>query len=328
MKVNRILFPTDFSEQSTSALELANFFVDIYGSKIDLIHVVPLSMYMSESIDKLGLPLDMDEDLYPKIMETAKADLEALASKHIKNRFRGENHVVVDRKPSNAIAEYANNHDYDLLLMSSKGAHESAFLRGSITEKVIRKSEIPVLALSSKLVSNGFERIVTPIDLSELSFAAVPLAFELAYHFDTTLELLYVNELYSADGYGFVAPSIGVSNEVSNEVFKENLNEYFTSNQHLGLALEPTSEAYQYRIIKSDGASSISMPVHLKIVRGISASREITEYAHNNADLLIMTTHGRTGLSRFFMGSTTGQVIQNTDVSLLTVRPGNFELSR
>ena len=326
MKVNRILIPTDLSEQSIAAFKLANFFSEIYGSKIDLIHVLPFSLYMSESIDHLGLPLDMDKDIYPKVLENAQERLEKLAKTHLKHKYIGNVKVMVDRKPSIAIAEYANKNEYDLLLMSSRGAHETTYFRGSITEKVMRQSTIPVLTVDENYFKKGFERILTPIDLSAVSFSAIPLAFELAYQFDASLELLYVNELYSGDGYGFVAPSLGISNQESANALKVELTKYFNSNNQFGLALEATEKDDSFRLLKSEGASSISMPVKVVIERGISASRVITEYANDNADLLVMTTHGRTGLSRFFMGSTAGQVVQHADVSMLTVRPDNIKL--
>lgn len=326
MKANRILIPTDFSEQSKSALKLAGFFTKTYGSKIDLIHIVPFSTYMSESFDKLGLPFDMDKDLYPKVIEKAQEDLKKIASDFIMDKYLGDIHVMVDRKPSAAISDFANKGKYDLILMSAKGAHQTALLKGSITDKVIRKSHVPVLTVSRKYTSSGFDRIVTAIDLSEHSLASVALSLELAYQFDATLKLLYVNELYSAEGYGFVAPSVGVSNEESNGLFQKRLKDYFENHKELGLMLQKTSEDYKYRIIKNDGASSISVPVELEIIRGISASYEITEYANEHADLLIMTTHGRTGIPRMFMGSTAAQVVQHVDVSMLTIRPDNFKL--
>lgn len=326
MKVNRILIPTDFSEQSKSALKLAQFFSKTYQARIDLIHVVPFSTYMSESLDKLGLPFDMDTDLYPKVIEEAKMSLDTLASDFIMGKYLGDNHVIVDRKPSNAISDFANKEEYDLILMSAKGAHETAFLKGSITDKIIRKSHVPVLTVNTKYTSSGFERIVTAIDLSEHSLASIALSVELAFQFDASLELLFINELYSSEGYGFVSPTVGISNEESNELFQDRISKYFKTHKELGLSLQETKEKFLYRIIKNDGASSISVPVHLKIIRGISASHEITEYANDYADLLILTTHGRTGISRFFMGSTAGQVVNHVDVSTLTIRPDNFKL--
>ena len=316
MKVNRILIPTDFSEQSKSALKLAGFFTKIYGSTIDLIHIVPFSLYMSESMDKMGLPFDMDKDLYPKVVEKAKSELDELAS----------DFIMVDRKPSSAIAEFANKEGYDLILMSAKGAHETNFFKGSITDKVIRKAHAPVFTVSRKYTSSGFERIVTAIDLSEHSLASLALSVELTYQFDTTLKLLYVNQLYSSEGYGFVAPTVGISNEDSNLLFQKRLDDYFNANKELGLSLQKTKQEFEYRIIKNDGASSISVPVHLEVVPGISVPYEITEYANKHADLLIMTTHGRTGIKRVLMGSTAAQVVQQVDVSMLTIRPDNFKL--
>ena len=326
MRTTRILIPTDFSEQSKSALKLASFFTKIYGSKIDLIHIVPFSTYMSESFEKLGLPFDMDKDIYPKVLEKAKSELTKLASDFIIDKYIGDIHVMVDRKPSTAIADFANKKEYDLILMSAKGAHDTTFLKGSITDKVIRKSHAPVLTISNKYTSSGFDRIVTAIDLSEHSLASIALSLELAYQFDATLELLYVNELYSSEGYGFIAPTVGVSNEESNELFQKRLNSYFKSHKALGLTLEKTKEDFEYKIIKNDGASTISVPVHLEIVRGISASHEITEYANKHADLLVITTHGRTGIPRIIMGSTAAQLVQHVDVSMLTIRPDNFKL--
>ncbi|MBO6573402.1 universal stress protein [bacterium] len=326
MKVNRILIPTDFSEQSKSALKLAGFFTKIYGSTIDLIHIVPFSLYMSESMDKMGLPFDMDKDLYPKVVEKAKSELDELASDFIMEKYLGKTHVQVDRKPSSAIAEFANKEGYDLILMSAKGAHETNFFKGSITDKVIRKAHAPVFTVSRKYTSSGFERIVTAIDLSEHSLASLALSVELTYQFDTTLKLLYVNQLYSSEGYGFVAPTVGISNEDSNLLFQKRLDDYFNANKELGLSLQKTKQEFEYRIIKNDGASSISVPVHLEVVPGISVPYEITEYANKHADLLIMTTHGRTGIKRVLMGSTAAQVVQQVDVSMLTIRPDNFKL--
>lgn len=326
MKLKKILIPTDFSEQSKSALKLAGFLSKKYQSKIDLIHIVPLSMYIGESMDKLGLPFDMDKDLYPKIIKNAKAELASLFEEYVIEKYRGKIHVMVDRKPSSAISNFANSNDFDLILMSAKGAHGTTLLRGSTADKVIRKSHVPVFTVNTKHNKSGFERIVTAIDLSEYSMASIALSVEFAYQLEASLELLYINELYSSEGYGFVAPTVGITNEAGNDLFKERINKYFDSNKHLGLKLEGTRESFSYRIIKSEGASSISVPVQLKIIQSISASHEITNYANDHADLLIMTTHGRTGIAKFFMGSTAGQVVQHVNASMLTIRPDNFKL--
>jgi len=59
------------------------------------------------------------------------------------------------------------------------------------------------------------------------------------------------------------------------------------------------------------------------IKKGFSAHSEIIEYANENVDLVVMSTHGRTGIARVLLGSTTGIVAQHLEKPLLTLRPSN-----
>src|SRR5690606_8925365 len=87
--------------------------------------------------------------------------------------------------------------DYDLIIMSSKGEHASEFLHGSITEKVVRHSETPVLVLDNHLYHDKIKTVVVPTDLSQFSLEAIPTAFELAHKFNAGIKLLYVMEMHS-----------------------------------------------------------------------------------------------------------------------------------
>ncbi len=66
VRFNKILVPTDFGESSQVAYTYANEFAAKFGGEVDLMHIIPTMKYLSESIGKLGLPLDMDTDIYPK----------------------------------------------------------------------------------------------------------------------------------------------------------------------------------------------------------------------------------------------------------------------
>jgi nucleotide-binding universal stress UspA family protein len=61
--------------------------------------------------------------------------------------------------------------------------------------------------------------------------------------------------------------------------------------------------------------------MNMAIERGISAHHAITEYAAQNADMVIMTTHGRSGLSHLFLGSTAEKVVRHVKLPLITVKP-------
>ena len=55
--------------------------------------------------------------------------------------------------------------------------------------------------------------------------------------------------------------------------------------------------------------------------KSIAARHEIVDYCNDNADLVVMRTHGRTGLSRMLLGSTTEQVIQHLEKPQITIKP-------
>ena len=56
-------------------------------------------------------------------------------------------------------------------------------------------------------------------------------------------------------------------------------------------------------------------------MKGISAHHEIVDFVNDEGDMLVMSTHGRTGLARVFIGSTTEQISRHIDKPLLTIRP-------
>src|SRR5690625_2270565 len=72
IKLNKILVPTDFSEGAGSAYPVANELIDNEKGKIDFIHVIPTLKYFNESLKRLGVPLDMNKDVYPKVIEEAE----------------------------------------------------------------------------------------------------------------------------------------------------------------------------------------------------------------------------------------------------------------
>lgn len=67
--------------------------------------------------------------------------------------------------------------------------------------------------------------------------------------------------------------------------------------------------------------SGASVKIETKIIEGYAADI-ITEFAEeNDIDLIIMATHQRTDLGRFFLGSVTNRVIRESQVPVLTYRP-------
>lgn len=137
-----------------------------------------------------------------------------------------------------------------------------------------------------------YSRILVPIDGSETAAAAADHAIQLALAFDAEIHPIYVVETN-------VGPTTGLVDVL----------------EALESAGEETVEAVRERasaagVTRVDGG----------VLRG-TPHRTILDYAdENDVDLIVMGTHGRTGLDRYLLGSITERVVRMADVPVLTVR--------
>lgn len=324
-KIEKILVPTDFSEGAKAAYSYAQKIASMFGAKIDFIHIIPLAKYFSESIKKMGVPFDMDKDLYPHVVEEAEHQMANIMNDYVREENRGESFVKIDRKPSEAIVDHAQSKKYDLILMGAKGSHETDLLQGATTEKVIRYSDRPVLSVPSDYPAKGVDHILMPTDISDLSLEALAITIAMANALDAEITFFHVIELY-----GSLSESIPhVPGQSEMESIYDRLVEKV--DKHLSEAsdvfsFERTDETYEDYIVLRDEPNVKRIPVHTLIEKGISAHYEIEDYAMEHADLIVMATHGHTGLAHFFLGSTTEKVSQHVNIPTLTIRPDQEKL--
>jgi len=140
--------------------------------------------------------------------------------------------------------------------------------------------------------------IVVTTDFSETSYQAFPLAATIAGRFDAQLHLLYV--LKSPDPFWVGNPTMGPVLPTEEELRDE--------------ALERMEKLIETRF---DGLSKRPTPA---IVNGQSY-RAILNYAgKNHIDMIIMATHGHTGLQHVLIGSTAERVVRHAACPVLTVR--------
>ncbi len=303
MKISRILVPTDFSENSEVALRTAANFVNTFGSTVDLIHVVPVMRYFHESMEALGVPFSIENKLYPHTIEVAHAKMEALASKYIPKEHRGRLLTVIDRKPSEAIARQIEQDEYDLVIISGKGEHSSPHILGGTTEKVIRFSKAPVFRVNESFDFSGTSTIVVPLDFSETSYSSIIPAFEVARVLNADISLVHVIELYASDSYMIPYVPAGVDNQPVYESLIQNLDQYLKDHHKL-LSIKRTGTVFEDILALNEGANQTSISVKTTILKGITVYQEIVDYMNEHGDLLVMSTHGRTGAARFLLGST------------------------
>jgi len=142
------------------------------------------------------------------------------------------------------------------------------------------------------------QKILLPTDFSSYSAAATKYACELATKFDAELHLLHTLEIHL-----FSTPGVGTGIVLSNYI-----NEALTeAEKALAKVLDPQWAAGR-KIVQA-------------AVEG-SPKVEIVRYARKlEIDLIVITTHGRTGLSHVLMGSVAETVVRTAPCPVLTVRP-------
>lgn len=319
LKLNRILVPTDFSDAARASYAFGVELTRKYGGKVDLLHVIPTFKYLNESISRLGLPINLDKDIYPHMITETEERLRKEFEEMIPEAQRGDAIVQVDIKASDAIVALATERDADLVVMGATGSRGRDIIWGSTTEKVVRKSTVPVLAVPMGAVPDDIDHILVPSDYSELSFRALRGAVALANSLESEITLLHVIELYGSP--------------VDDEPREKGKDQITSVTEKLAARLEAwtvQNPQFELHFVKDGGKlylhstrGGVDKKSRLKIVvtKAVSAYSEIVEYANDNSDMVVITTHGRSGLSHLFLGSTTEKVVQATNKPVLTWRP-------
>lgn len=320
IQISKILVPTDFSEGSKVAYTYANEFATKFGGKIDFIHVIPTLKYLNESISNLGFPLDLNKDVYPRLVDQSRGYIEDDLNEYIDAENRGTTTVSIDVKPFEVITETAVKNNYDIVILGTRGMSADSFIKGNVTEKVIRYSKVPVLCVPKAIPENKIRKIVVPIDFSDHSWAALPIAASYAAAIGGQLILLHIRETIGAESDVPQATKSSENKLIREELF-EKFIQYAEKDPSFTYKLKSLPDQnFDLMISESDG-QQIETEVHSVVRKGVSAHHEITDYSNDNGDMLIMTTHGRSGLRHIFLGSTTEKVARYAKIPVLTIRP-------
>jgi nucleotide-binding universal stress UspA family protein len=142
--IHRILCAVDFSEPSERALEYALGLAERLGARVDVIHVFQFPTFAVED-GAVDLPPYLQENLSKRLRErlaqfvTDKASEGSATTAH-----------VLEGVPYLQILEAAKGHQADLIVIGTHGRTGlSHLLLGSVAERVVRGSEIPVLTIRS-----------------------------------------------------------------------------------------------------------------------------------------------------------------------------------
>lgn len=143
IKIERILFPTDFSACSKHALKYALDFATERGAKLYILYVIPR---LNVPIGSGGLTFPVSK-LYDDMEREAKKNIHHLIPRRFIEKIKVEN-VIVRGTPFQEIMKAARKYDIDLITIATHGRTGiSHALLGSTAEKVVRTAPCPVLCV-------------------------------------------------------------------------------------------------------------------------------------------------------------------------------------
>ena len=293
-RIARILVPTDFSTASDDALAQAKTLAGRFGSSLHLLHVFEdpftSAAFASEMYATLPLSLrdDMFRDAERRLAERLPADEKML--------FNGTTEIV-SGTPATTIVEYAATLGAELIVIGTHGRSGlSHLLLGSVAERVIRLAAVPVLTIRQP--APPAKRVLVPTDFSATADAALDYAYLVAERFGASIQLLHVlDDPFVTEGLAAEA--------------------YISEAPVLRSALLKEAQA---RLAHRTAPREQGIVVDGEVLFGYGA-KTIAEYAKTRGtNLIVMGTHGRTGVAHLLLGSVAERLVRIAPCPVLTVR--------
>lgn len=140
---DRILIPTDGSDPTKSAVEMALNLAEVHDATLNVLYIVD----QPTSVSGMGEGFAGLDDLLDALEERGQQATKAII-KQAKERNIETTAAVRRGNPHDDILSYAEDNDIDVIVMGTHGrTGVKRALLGSVTENVVRHSEIPVLTV-------------------------------------------------------------------------------------------------------------------------------------------------------------------------------------
>jgi nucleotide-binding universal stress UspA family protein len=298
LRIRKILFPTDFSPASVAALDEALLWAEVHGAELLLLHV--LSLRTADPFNPEHHFPDTEE-LYARLHQLASGEMAALLAAHQGRQLEIRETIQAAPEVDRGVLDFAEEQDIDLVVVGTHGRRGPAHLLfGSIAAEILRQSPRPVLVVPARgeRPAGRIRRILAPVDFSSASRFAVAHARALASEVSATLELFHVlpdlEVPLPMNPAGLGAAAVVVTD------------------------LEPAAETALADLVAAPGAE-VAIETH--VWHGPPAATILNRAAETNADLIVVATHGHTGLDRLLLGSVAERVARLSACPVLVLPP-------
>jgi universal stress protein E len=294
-QLKRVIVGHDLEGGGEAALRSAVVLADRCGAVLRLVHVVePLDAYQRIS-HPLTSPFTPDE-----IAQKVGVRLQSLVASPELAGLRVEYEVRRGKRFVELIIA-ARAWQADLIVVGGTSRTEEPFL-GTTSERILRKAPVPVMVAKNPLSAEA-KTFLVPTDFSACARKAAEAALMLAECFGGRVFFFHVLDLYSSYTIAY-AHELGVSVPTSPPSPEE---------------MEPEWEAFLsgLPLEKADWEKCTE--------EGQAANAIARQAEHISADMIVIGTHGRSGLPHMLLGSVAEKVVRMASCPVLTVRPEAFQ---
>lgn len=274
--MKKILVPCDFSKLSNEAFQVAIELASNHKGEIMLLHAIAMPSIYTTGFS--AEPLAFNPVYFTKMEEDAKTELEKMKTKATSHSIKASTEVVYGEL-TGVIKRIIEVNKVDLVIMGTSGASGLAeIFIGSNTEKVVRLSPVPVLAVRKSVDTKSIRNILLPstLDLNQTDFMSK--VKDLQELFGATLHILLINTPV-----------------------------HFRRDAEAKEALEEFAKHYQLKNYKTHFRN------YTHEDEGI-----IDFAGDQKMDLIAMATHARKGLAHLFNGSVTENVVNHVPAPIWT----------
>ena len=275
--MKNILVPTDFSENCNKAADLGIEMAKLYDAEIHFFHLIHTPVDWVK-LDKLK------EKRYPKTLReigSAKSALRELEKKAERENLKCQIFLQYQVN-TDIILRHSGHFHHDFIVTGSSGTKGTAReLFGSNVEKIVRKSDVPIIVVKEDEVSFPFKNIVFVSDFMEDVSGAFEHVISIAKKCNAHMRLLRINTQ--------------------------------TDTNSIAAGLNPIKKFLE----KFPDLNNYSMYVNNEpsVETGIN-----TFLTHEPADLIAMSTHGSTGFLSLFSKSIAEGVANHSSLPVMTIK--------
>ena len=297
--MSKVLVPLDGSKLSEVALPWAACLARTRRSSLVLVQAVPWPNLASDGLLGGYVSADVYEDMLSAEREGATAYLERMRTEIAGDDLHVEI-MVKEGAPGTVLLNLADELAADAIVMAThgRGGLTRAVL-GSVALQMVQNATIPVLLVRTDgdetLRAPAFDRLLVPLDGSVLAERALDVAAELAQP-GSTLVLLRVDEQ------------------------SQPIQDYERATSGLDASFDQAHRSateYLGRVAQTDMPSGVLTRTDVRL--GVPGEQIVAAATAHDADIIVMATHGRTGPSRWWLGSVADSVARHADRPVLLV---------